>query len=354
MTQLTIDGRVIDGSHPPYVIAELSANHKGSVKAAIELVHAAHEAGADAVKFQHFTPETITVRSSHPDFRISGGTIWDGAELADLYAEAMTPWEWTEELVAESRKLGITWLSSPFDSTAVDFLMGHDVPAIKIASFEIIDLPLIRYAAAQGRPLIMSTGMATVAEIDNAVRAAVSSGAVALALLRCNSGYPAEPSEMDLHSIPAMQAMWNVPVGLSDHSVGPSAASAAVALGAVLVEKHLTLRRADGGPDAAFSLEPDELSEFVSSVREVHSTLGSVRFGPSKREEASVALRRSLRAVKPIAQGDQISTENVRSVRPAGGLAPDLIETVLGMVACSDLEQGDPLVWSDLNPVGTR
>ena len=354
MTQLRIDGRVIDGSHPPYVIAELSANHQGSVNAAIELIHAAHEAGADAVKFQHFTAESITVRSSHPDFRISGGTIWDGAELADLYAEAMTPWEWTGELVTECRKLGITWLSSPFDSTAVDYLVGHDVPAIKIASFEIIDLPLISYAAAQGRPLIMSTGMATVAEIDNAVRAAVSSGAVALALLRCNSGYPAEPSEMDLHSIPAMQAMWNVPVGLSDHSVGPSAASAAVALGAVLVEKHLTLRRANGGPDAAFSLEPDELSEFVSSVREVHSTLGSVRFGPSKREVASVALRRSLRAVKPITQGDLITMENVRSVRPAGGLAPDLIDTVCGMVACRALDQGDPLVWSDLNPAGMR
>ncbi len=350
MNELSIGGRVIDGSHAPYVIAELSANHRGSISAAIELIHAAHEAGADAVKFQHFTPETITVRSSHPDFRISGGTIWDGAQMADLYAEAMTPWDWTDELVAEADKLGVTWLSSPFDSTAVDFLISHDVPAIKIASFEITDLPLIRYAAAQGRPLIVSTGMAIVAEIDNAIRAAREGGAKTLALLRCNSGYPAEPSEMDLRSISAMQTMWDVPVGLSDHSIGPSAATAAVALGAVLVEKHLTLRRSDGGPDAAFSVEPDELRELVVSIGEVHSALGSVRFGPSAREVAGVALRRSLRAVKPIARGDLISTENVRSVRPAGGLTPDSLDTVLGMVACRDLDQGDPLVWSDLNP----
>lgn len=350
MNELSIGGRVIDAANAPYVIAELSANHRGSISAAIELIHAAHEAGADAVKFQHFTPETITVRSSHPDFRISGGTIWDGAQMADLYAEAMTPWDWTDELVAEADKLGVTWLSSPFDSTAVDFLISHDVPAIKIASFEITDLPLIRYAAAQGRPLIVSTGMATVAEIDNAIRAAREGGTKTLALLRCNSGYPAEPGEMDLRSISAMQTMWDVPVGLSDHSIGPSAATAAVALGAVLVEKHLTLRRSDGGPDAAFSVEPDELRELVVSIGEVHSALGSVRFGPSAREVAGVALRRSLRAVKTIAQGDLISTENVRSVRPAGGLAPDSLDTVLGMVACRDLDQGDPLVWSDLNP----
>lgn len=348
MTGLAIDGRTIGTDHAPYVIAELSANHRGSLTAMIELIHAAHSAGADAVKFQHYTPETITVRSDHSDFHISGGTLWDGAQLADLYAEAAMPWEWTPDLVAICNELGITWFSSPFDPTAVEFLVGHDVPAFKIASFEITDLPLIRTAASQRRPLIISTGMANVAEIDAAVRAAQESGAPWLALLRCNSGYPADPGEMDLRAIPAMSSLWGVPVGLSDHTLSPSAAVAAVALGACIVEKHLTLRRSDGGPDAAFSLEPDELATLVTSVREAHRALGTVRFGPSPREEASLAFRRSLRAVRPIAAGEVISVDNVRSVRPAGGLPPDQLDVVAGMVALRALAQGDPITWSDV------
>lgn len=349
MTRFEIAGTSISVAHPPYVIAEISANHRGSKAAAIELIHAAADAGADAVKFQHYTPQTITVECDHPDFRVGGGTLWDGRTLGGLYAEAMMPWEWTPDLVAEASRTGITWLSSPFDRTAVDFLDDLDVPALKIASFEIVDLPLIRYSASKGRPLILSTGMATIGEIDAAVRAAQEGGAPAVALLRCNSGYPANPGEMDLRAIPAMARMWDQPVGLSDHSIGATAAIAGVALGACIIEKHLTTRRSDGGPDAEFSAEPDELAALVASVREAHSMLGSVRFGPSERESTSIGFRRSLRAVQPIAAGDLITEENVRSVRPAGGLPPDHIDAVIGMTAIHPIELGAPVTWSDLS-----
>lgn len=344
----TIAGRVISADEPPYVIAEVSANHNGSLAAAVELVHAAAEAGADAVKLQHYTPETITVRSEHPDFQVRGGTLWDGRQLADLYAEAMTPWEWTPDLAAAATAAGIPWFSTPFDRSATDFLAGFDVPAYKIASFELIDLPLVRYVAAQGRPVVMSTGMATVAEIDAAVRAATDGGAPSVVLLRCNSGYPASPDEMDLRAIPVMAETWGVPVGLSDHTLGPSAAIAAVALGACVIEKHVTLRRSDGGPDAAFSLEPPELAELVTAVREAHRSLGHVRFGPTERERASLAFRRSLRTTRPIAAGEPLTVDNVASVRPAGGLPPDAIDAVLGHVAARALAAGDPLTWADV------
>ena len=232
--------------------------------------------------------------------------------------------------------------------------MALNVPALKIASFEIVDLPLIRYAATQGKPLIISTGMATLAEIDAAIGAALASGAPAVALLRCNSGYPADPREMDLLTIPAMRGVWDLPVGLSDHTVGASAAIASVALGASIIEKHLTLRRSDGGPDAAFSSEPDELRSLVASIREVHAALGTVRFGPSPGEEASLAFRRSLRAVRPISSGEMITAENVRSVRPAGGLAPDQFEAVVGMSSSRAINQGEPIMWSDLGRTVNR
>jgi len=348
MGDITLAGRLISPSEPPYVIAEVSANHSGSKKAALEIIAAAAEAGADAVKFQHYTPETITVRSEHPDFQVKGGTIWDGRQLADLYAEAMTPWEWTDDLIAEASRHGLCWLSTPFDLTAVEFLAELDMPAYKIASFEIIDLPLIRHAASKGKPLIISTGMATVAEIDAAVHAAQEAGVAALALLRCNSGYPAAPEEMDLRAIPAMVQVWGLPVGLSDHTLGHTAAVAATALGACIFEKHLTMRRSDGGPDAAFSAEPDEFAAFVTSVREAHAALGSVRFGPSPGEVASIAFRPSLRAVRPIAASEEITHDNVQSVRPAGGLAPSDIDTVIGMAAAHSIDQGSPILWADL------
>lgn len=345
---MRIDGRSLSSDGPPYVIAEISANHLGSKAAALELIHAAHEAGADAVKFQHYKPSTITVRSMHPDFLVRGGTLWDGEQLADLYAKAMMPWEWTPELIQKANGLGLTWFSSPFDITAVDFLEELKIPAYKIASFEIVDLPLIRYAASKGKPLIISTGMATVADIDSAMRAALVGGAPSVALLRCNSGYPALPEEMGLRAIPAMMQMWDVPVGLSDHTHGSTAAVAAVALGGCVIEKHLTLRRSDGGPDAAFSAEPSEFADLVIAVRQAQLAIGTARFGPSERERASVAFRRSLRAVRPIAAGELLTMDNVRSIRPAGGLAPDLIDSVLGMVAARDLDQGAPLSWPDI------
>lgn len=348
MTEHTIDQRIIGGNSRPYVIAEISANHRKDKGAALELVRAAQEAGADAVKLQHYTPDTMTVRSDHPDFRLRGGTLWDGQTLADLYAEAMMPWEWTADLAAEAAKVGISWFSTPFDQTAVDFLEGFDVAAHKIASFEIVDLPLIRHAASKGKPLVISTGMATVAEIHAAVGAAEEGGAPSVVLLRCNSGYPARAEEMDLRAIPAMAELWRVPVGLSDHTLGSTAAIAAVALGACVIEKHLTLRRSDGGPDAEFSAEPHELAQLVDAVREAHAALGAVRFGPSESERASAAYRRSLRAVRPVSAGELLTSDNVRSIRPAGGLAPDLIEAVLGMVVARDLEQGAPLTWPDL------
>ena len=278
MSSIRIAGREIGPDQPPYVIAEISANHRGSLAAAVELVHAAAESGADAVKLQHYTPDTITVRSDHPDFLVTGGTLWDGRQLADLYAEAMTPWEWTDDLAAAADDAGITWFSTPFDTTAADFLVRYDVPAFKIASFEIVDLPLIRHVAGLGKPVIVSTGMASMQEIDAAVDA---TGDTETAILRCNSGYPARPDEMDLRAIPVMRDRWNRPIGLSDHTLGATAAVAAVALGACIVEKHLTLRRSDGGPDAAFSAEPHELTELVDALRDAHATLGEARFGPS-------------------------------------------------------------------------
>ncbi|MGE3361676.1 MAG: pseudaminic acid synthase [Acidimicrobiia bacterium] len=345
---LRIAGREIGPEHPPYVIAELSANHNQRLDRAIALVEAAALAGADAIKLQHYTPETITVRSERPEFAVRGGTLWDGRQLADLYAEAMTPWEWTDAIAAAADRSGLAWLSTPFDHTAVAFLDGCDAPALKIASFELVDLPLIRRAAATGRPLVLSTGMATVEEIDAAVDAAIEAGGTQLALLRCNSAYPARAEEMDLRSITAMAGRWDVPVGLSDHTLGTTAATVAVALGACIIEKHLTGSRLDGGPDAAFSAEPHELAELVRAVREAHAALGTCRFGPSEHERASLAFRRSLRAVRPIRPGEPLTADNVRSVRPAGGLAPDALDAVLGRRAAIELEVGAPISWEVL------
>ena len=334
---------------PVYVIAELSANHGGSKARALEVIHAAHEAGADAVKFQHYTAETITVRSDHPDFSVSGGTLWDGRQLADLYAEAMTPWEWTADLVAEANKLGIDWLSSPFDNTAVNFLEQFNIATYKIASFELVDLPLIRYVASKGKPMIMSTGMSTLDEIDAAVKAAQCAGAPQVSVLRCNSTYPANSSEMDLAAIPAMIAKWGIPVGLSDHTMTSVTAISAVALGATIIEKHITMRRSDGGPDGAFSLEPHEFAAMIRDIREASSALGTARFGPSASEVNSLKFRRSLRAVTAIKSGDHITEHNVRSVRPAGGLPPDDFSRVSGMKAKRDIAVGEPITNDLLN-----
>lgn len=327
----------------PFVIAEVSANHAGSKQMALEIVGAASEAGADAVKFQHYTPDTITVRSDHPDFLVRGGTLWDGRQLFDLYAEAMTPWEWTDDLVAEARRLGLVWLSTPFDNSAVDFLEQYSPPAYKVASFELTDLPLIRYVASKRRPLVMSTGMATADEIDAGFAAATTAGADGVVLLRCNSGYPANPGEMDLRAIAAMAERWQVPIGLSDHTRTNAAAIAAVALGAMVIEKHLTLRRSDGGPDAEFSLEPDEFASLVRDVHDAHQALGDVRFGPSHSELPSTKFRRSLRASRDIAAGEVLDSTNVRSMRPAGGLPPDDMGRITARRARTAIQAGWPI-----------
>ena len=347
----TLGGRLVDEDRAPLVIAEISANHRGSLNAALELVAAAAESGAGAVKFQHYRAETLTVRSVLPEFTVQGGTLWDGQQLVDLYAEAQTPWEWTEELVAAASAAGLVWLSSPFDAAAVDFLDELDVPAFKIASFELVDLPLIRYAAAKGRPLLMSTGLATIDEIDAAVTAARDGGAPEVALLRCNSAYPAPPESMDLRAIPTMRERWGLQVGLSDHTLGATSAVAAVALGATIVEKHLTMHRSDGGPDAAFSAEPHELAALVAAVGEAHASLGTARFGPSPAEAGSLAFRRSVRAVRPIRAGATISADDVASIRPAGGLAPDDLHLVVGATARVDLPQGAPVTFEAIDLV---
>jgi N-acetylneuraminate synthase len=261
----------------------------------------------------------------------------------------MTPWEWTADLVAEANKLGIDWLSSPFDNTAVDFLEQFNIATYKIASFELVDLPLIRYVASKGKPMIMSTGMSTLDEIDAAVKAAQSAGAPRVSVLRCNSTYPANSSEMDLAAIPAMIAKWGIPVGLSDHTMTSVTAISAVALGATIIEKHITLRRSDGGPDGAFSLEPAEFATMIRDIREASSALGTARFGPSASEVNSLKFRRSLRAVTAIKAGDQITEHNVRSVRPAGGLPPDDFTRVAGMKAKRDIAVGEPITNDLLN-----
>jgi pseudaminic acid synthase len=280
---------------------------------------------------------------------VSGGTLWDGRQLADLYAEAMTPWEWTGDLVAEANKLGIDWLSSPFDNTAVDFLEQFNIATYKIASFELVDLPLIRYVASKGKPMIMSTGMSTLDEIDAAIKAAQGAGAPQVSVLRCNSTYPANSSEMDLAAIPAMIAQWGIPVGLSDHTMTSVTAISAVALGATIIEKHITMRRSDGGPDGAFSLEPHEFAAMIRDIREATSALGTARFGPSASEVNSLKFRRSLRAVTAIKAGDQITEHNVRSVRPAGGLPPDDFSRVSSMKAKRDIAVGEPITNDLLN-----
>lgn len=340
-----IGGREIGLGRPVYVIAELSANHGHDVATARAIVEAAAAAGADAVKLQTYTADTMTIDSDAPPFRIGDGTLWAGRNLYELYEEAATPWAWHAELQALATDLGLDLFSTPFDSTAVDFLGDLGTPAMKIASFELVDLDLIRAAAATGQPLIISTGMATEAEIDDAVSAATGAGAAGVILLRCNSSYPAPVEEMDLRTIPAMAERWGVPVGFSDHTLGTTAATVAVTLGARVIEKHLTLRRADGGPDAAFSLEPGEFATMVEAVREAEASLGAVRFGPSEHERHSLAFRRSLFVVADVAAGERLTRDNVRAIRPGDGLPPKHLDEVLGRVAAGPIARGTPLRW---------
>jgi pseudaminic acid synthase len=351
MAAVDIDGHPIGGA-PPHalIIAELSANHGGSLDTALAMVRAAAEAGADAVKLQTYRPDTITLDLDTEPFRIRSGTVWDGRTLFSLYAEAFTPWEWHATIRDEALKFGMTWFSSPFDATAIDLLESLGAPAYKIASFEIVDIGLIRRAAVTGKPMIISTGMATLAEIEEAVAAARDAGAMQIVLLKCTSAYPAPPDEVDLRTIPNMADAFGVPVGLSDHTLGIAVPVAAVALGAVIIEKHFTLRRADGGPDSGFSLEPQEFFEMVSQVRIAEQALGEVNYTPSAREAPSRSLRRSLFVVEETRAGEPFTETNLRSIRPGNGLHTRYLQEVLGRPATRDVERGTPLSWDLVGP----
>jgi pseudaminic acid synthase len=342
---IQIGNRQIGTERPVYIIAELSANHNQDFDRAVRIVQSAKQAGADAIKLQTYTPDTITIRSERESFRIGGGTLWDGRTLYDLYAEAYTPWEWQPKLKAVADDLGLDLFSSAFDPSAVDFLEGMNVPVHKIASPELVDIALIQKMAKTGKPLILSTGMATLEEIEEAFIAARAAGASQIALLRCTSAYPAPAEEMNLRSIPELENRFAVPVGLSDHTAGIAVPAAAVALGACLIEKHLTLSRADGGPDAAFSLEPSEFKALVEAVRTVEKSLGKVQFGVTSHERKTVPFRRSLFVVAEVKKGEVFTSENVRSIRPAQGLHSRHLPEVLGRRATRDLERGTPLCW---------
>jgi N-acetylneuraminate synthase len=344
-SSIQIGERFVGGEHPVYVIAELSANHHQDYDQAIKIIHAAKDAGADAVKLQTYTADTITIASDKEYFRVGGGTLWDGRTLHDLYGEAYTPWGWQPKLKQVANDLGLDLFSSPFDATAVEFLEKMDVPAYKIASFEIVDIPLIQKIARTGKPIIMSTGMASAEEIDEAVTAARTAGATQIALLKCTSAYPATAEEMHLRTIPELSRRYEVPVGLSDHTMGVAVPVAAVALGACIVEKHLTLSRSEPGPDSAFSLEPQEFKAMVDAVRVAEKALGRVQFGCSPKEASSKAFRRSLFVVQDVKRGEAFTAENVRSIRPGNGLHTRHLAEVLGKTATQDIERGTPLSW---------
>jgi pseudaminic acid synthase len=338
--------RKVDLDTRVYIIAELSANHNQNFEQAVALVRAAKEVGADAVKLQTYTPDTLTVPSDKEYFRIGGGTLWDGRTLYDLYSEAYMPWEWQPTLKEIADDIGIDLFSTAFDPMAVDFLEEMGVPIHKVASFEIVDIPLIEKMARTGKPLIISTGMATLGEVEEAVQAARRAGATQVALLKCTSAYPAPPEEMNLRTIPHLAEAFGVPVGLSDHTLGIAVPVAAAALGACIVEKHFTLSRDIPGPDSAFSLEPHEFKAMVDAIRTVEKALGEVHYGVGEREAQSRVFRRSLFVVKDMKTGEVFTDENVRSIRPGYGLPPKYLPEILGRRAVRDIEKGTPLSWN--------
>ena len=339
-----IAGRRIGGGAPPFVIAELSGNHNGHIDRARRLIDAAAAAGADAVKLQTYTPDTITLDHDGPGFRLEGG-LWDGRSLYDLYTEAHTPYAWHAPLFAHARACGVAIFSSVFDETAVELLEGLDAPAYKIASFEAVDLPLIARTAQAGKPMIISTGMTRPAEIAAALATARAYGTDEVALLHCVSAYPAAFADARLTMIPRLAADFGCVAGLSDHTPGVTAAVAAVALGAAVIEKHVTLARADGGPDAAFSLEPAELARLVQDCRDAHDALGEAAYARGADERANLTYRRSLYVVADVARGALLTPDHVRSIRPGFGLAPARLPDVLGRPAARDLKRGEPLAW---------
>jgi pseudaminic acid synthase len=345
-----IAGRPIGPEHPPFVIAEMSGNHNQDLERALAIVEASAKAGAHAIKLQTYTADTMTLDVRGGSFDINDpDSLWTGQNLYDLYKQAYTPWEWHAPIMERARELGLICFSSPFDETAVDFLLELDVPAFKIASFENNHLPLIEKAAATGKPLIISTGMASLGELDDAVRAAQEAGCSELVLLKCTSTYPATPENTNLRTIPHLRELFGCEVGLSDHTMGVGAAVAAVALGASVIEKHFTLARADGGVDSAFSLEPQELANLVNESERAWQALGQVRYGPTEAEQKSLMFRRSIYVAHDIAEGEVFTTENLRIVRPGDGAPPSIYTQLLGGKAKQNLFAGKPLKLSFLS-----
>lgn len=338
-----INNHEIGESSSTFIIAELSANHNKDFNIAVDTIKAVKDAGADAIKLQTYTPDTITINCNNKYFQINQGTIWDGTNLYDLYKDAYTPWEWQPKLKKIAEELGLVCFSSPFDKTSVDFLEKMNVPAYKIASFEITDIPLIKYVASKGKPVIMSTGIASLADIEEAVNACKMEGNDRIILMKCTSAYPAPVEYANLNVIPNMRKTFNVVVGLSDHTMGSSVAIASVALGAKVIEKHFILNRSVGGPDAEFSLEPQEFKDMVRSVREVEKALGSVTYELSDKVKKNRAFSRSLFVIKDMKAGDIFSEENVRSIRPGYGLHPKYLNEILGKKSKKEILKGTPL-----------
>ena len=341
---IEINNRRVGSGHPVYIVAEMSGNHNHNFDQAVKIIEAAKEAGADAIKLQTYTPDTMTIDCSNDYFRINGN-IWEGKTLYELYSEAHTPWDWHPKLKEIASDLELDLFSTPFDDTAVEFLEGINVPAFKIASFEIVDIPLLRRIALTGKPIIMSTGMATLAEIDEAVRTIQETGNNQIALLKCTSAYPAIPEEMNLCTIPHMSKAFDLPVGLSDHTLGIAVPVTAAILDVCIIEKHLTLSRAFPGPDSVFSLEPSEFKEMVEAVHSAGKALGAVHYGAGRREMKNRAFSRSLFVVKDMEVGDVFTNDKIRSIRPGYGLHTRYLNEIIGRKAGKDIKRGTPLNW---------
>ena len=345
-SEIKISGRAIGRGHSPFVIAEMSGNHNQSLERALEIVEAAAKTGAHALKIQTYTPDTMTLDLDEREFHISDPkSLWTGTSLYKLYGEACTPWEWHKPIFDKARDLGIIAFSTPFDDTAVDFLESLEVPCYKIASFENTDLPLIRRVAATGKPLIISTGMATVAELDETVRAAREAGCKDLILLKCTSTYPATAENTNILSIPHLRELFGCEVGLSDHTMGVGVSVASVALGATIIEKHFTLNRADGGVDSSFSMEPAEMAQLVMETERAWQALGQVSYGPTEAEKKSIQFRRSLYVVQDLKAGDVLTRENLRAIRPGLGLPTKYLEELLGKKVNQDVMRGTAIGW---------
>jgi pseudaminic acid synthase len=344
MNSIEICGRIIGHNHPPFIIAEMSGNHNQSLERALDIVEAAAKAGAHALKIQTYTADTMTLNLENEEFSINDpNSLWNGKNLYQLYEQAYTPWEWHKPIFDKCRELGMIPFSTPFDETSVDFLEELNVPFYKIASFENNDIPLIRKVAATGKPMIISTGMATAGELDETVRAAREAGCKDLVLLKCTSTYPATPENTNISTIPHMSKLFNCQVGLSDHTLGTGVAVASVALGATVVEKHFTLSRADGGVDSAFSMEPDEMRALVIETERAWQAMGKVSYGATEAERASLKFRRSLYVAKDMKAGDEFTKENLRIVRPGYGLPPKYYDTLIGKRANQEIKKGTPL-----------